>query len=274
MRTAAWYLASNMSWDFGTFVSLLTLPMLVLLPLAAWAITVFVVAVRIRRLSWIAVRPRLERPGAEDLSQGMRLLLGRLAAALRAAGFEPIESVHAPGFSGFGAWTQVLYVNPATGERASFLNRGRAPNTGSLNLLLATEYPPHDPIITGLPGGSFSVDEDFTAMLADLILRHRDAVRQACAEWQLDASSGLLVGVAPAPEDAIRWLQQRATAVAEAEAKRFGYRIDRSGERYVAPWSLVIRVAGKRMLSRKRRPSAARGFDALPAASGRSAQTP
>jgi hypothetical protein len=251
--------------DFGILVSLLTLPVLLLLPVATWAIIVLVVAVRIGRVSWIAVRPRLERPGAEDLSRGMHVLLGRLAAALRAAGFEPIESVHAPGFSGFGGWTQVLYVNPTTGERASFLNRVRAPGLGDLQLLLATEYPPHDPVVTGLPGGPMRTDEDLTPRLADLILRHRDAVRRACAEWQLDASSGLPVGVAPRREDALHWLQQRATAVAEDEAKRLGYRADRSGERYVAPWPLVLRVAAKRMLSRKlRRQPVVRGFDALP----------
>jgi hypothetical protein len=262
-----------MSWDPGIFVSLLTLPLLLLLPVAAWAITVFVTALRIRRVSWIAVRPKLERPGAEDLSRGMQLLLGRLAAALRDAGFEPIESVHAPDFSGFGAWTQVLYVNPATGERASFLNRAWAPHTGLLNLLVATEYPPHEPIVTGLPGAPISVDEDFPAILADLIVRHRDAVRSVCAEWKLDASGALPVSIAPAREDAMQWLQQRSIIVAEAEAKRIGYHLDRSGARYVAPWSLVLRVAAKRMLTRRTRQPAARGFDALPASPGNAPST-
>jgi hypothetical protein len=254
-----------MSFDPGIFVTLLTLPMLLLLPIAMWAIFVLVVAARIRRVSWIAVRPHLERPGAEDLSRGMQLLLSRLAAALRDAGFDPIESVHARDYSGFGAWTQALYVNPATGERASFLNRSYESTNGHLQLALATEYPPHDAIVTGLPSGPLRADEDLAPKLTDLIHRHRDAVRRACVEWQLDASDGLPVGVAPSREDAMHWLQQRATIIAEGEAKRLGYRIDRSGQRYVAPWPLVLRVAVKRMLSRKRRrPVVSRGFDTLP----------
>jgi hypothetical protein len=267
-----------MSLDPETFLNLLTLPVLLLLPVMAWVITVLVVAAYIRRISWIVARPRLERPGPEDLSYGMHILLGRLAAAMRAAGFEPIESVHSAGFSGFGGWTQVLYVNPATGERASFINRSRdqgsARRTGSLNLALATEYPPHGPIVTGLRSGWFSVDGDFRTMLADLIVRHRDAVARACVEWQLDTSGGLPVGVAPSRDEAITWLQQRATVVAEAEAKRHGYRLDRSGERYVAPWSLVLRVAAKRMLTPKRRPKrVVHGFDALPASPSSSADS-
>jgi hypothetical protein len=255
-----------MSVDFGIF-ALILLPLSVLLvPLAVWAALVIKVAIHIRRMSWIAVRPRLQRPEAADLSRGMHVLLGRLAAALRAAGFEPLESVHAPGYSGFGAWTQVLYVNPATGERASFLSRAVAQSTGGLQLFLATEYPPHEPVVTGLPHGPLRTDEDLAPTLTDLIARHHEAVRRACAEWQLDVAAGLPVGVAPNRDEAMHWLERKVVMVAEDEATRLGYRIDPAGERYVAPWPLVLRVAATRMLPWKRRRPVARGFEAIPAA--------
>lgn len=253
------------------FLKLASLVAVLLLAPLIWIIGVAATAVRIRRVSWIAVHPKLERTGEEDLSQGMRVLLGRLAAALRASGFEPIESVHAPAFSGFGAWTQVLYVHPTTGERASFINRVRAPGGSELQLLLATECPPHPSVITGLPDGPLRVDHDLAPQLADLIVRHRDAVRKACDEWHVDTTNGLPVGIAPGRDDAMRWLEQRAVTIAQHEATIFGYRIDPSGERYIAPWPLALRTAARRTFSLNRNPASragvGRGFEALPAPS-------
>jgi hypothetical protein len=246
-------------------IAIIAILLVLLLPalILYWAASLLLLMIRIRQRSWIAVTPRLERTGTENLSVGMRMFLEQLARPVRDAGFEPTESVHAPGFSGFGGWTQVLYVNRETGERASFLDMPTPNGPRCTNLVLASELPARDPITTGFEAGPLTIDANLTSQWPELLARHRAAVLAfVAAVAENGGSEGLPKGIVPAPEEALTWLQERAARVAEADAMSLGYRKNRQGDRYYATWLMCFEAAIREPLIRRRhRPP--RGFDVV-----------
>ena len=106
-----------------------------LVPLLCVVLFVAVIALPIaasyRKRAWIAVRPRVLEVGDEQLSPPVRRMLAVIEPQLLAAGFVRAVAVHAPDFSVHADWTQVLFVNRETGERARSLGTLRRVATRS-----------------------------------------------------------------------------------------------------------------------------------------------
>ena len=234
----------------------------------------FSIAARIRRQAWIAVCPELRRPAAEDLSPAVGALLAAAAKPLSEAGFAPAESAHAPRFSAHASWTQVLFLNRRTGERASVIGLHEA-GIGYANLVLATEFAGGETVTTSLcdEWAAVAPQADVAACLpavdvAGLCDRHRTEVTRVRSERP--AVEGRAEPVLPPPGGEFEWLQQRASRVAEDIAGSLGYRRDRTpaaiGAVYRLSWPIALRAAPKYPLGRAMQTVAPRprGFGVIP----------
>jgi hypothetical protein len=216
-------------------------------------------AMHIRRTRWIATHPVLTNPSPADLPPGIRSLLERVAGPLTRAGFVAAESAHAPLFASSATWTQVLFLNRTTGERASVLGfheRG----VDAVDLIFATDWPGRPPVLTsGVQSAAAAGRQNPRALLdavdvPALLSRHRERTRAAAPDVSAPGS-------VPQPGTELAWLAWRAVIVAEEVARRAGFVGHRRRGRYRLPWRTAVRIAAHTSI--RRRKSRQAGFDVI-----------
>jgi hypothetical protein len=224
--------------------------------IAAVAYTLVVDVPVIRRREWVAPTPHVVPVTDDMLSPIMRILITQLGPRLADVGFQRVGALHAAGFSGSGAWTQILYVNRETGERASFMQSARD-GDNTANLVMATELESVNTVITGLPPGPVMVGEDVSGLFPELLVRHRQRLAEAVGH---DDSMGPRPrGLLPEPGREFEWLTQRVELAARGAANASNYRFDPRRGVFTLSWPAVLRLAFRR----RRTPTGSRGFEVV-----------
>jgi hypothetical protein len=222
---------------------------------AAVAFTLVANVPVIRRRKWVAPTPDVIPVTDDVLSPIMRILTTQLAPRLTDAGFQRVAGLHAPGFSGSGAWTQILYLNRESGERASFM-QSATQGDNTANLFMATELESLNTVVTGLPPGPVMHGEDVSGLLPDLLVRHRQRVAEAVGR---DSIGPPPRGLLPEPGREFEWLTQRVEVAARVAAEASNYRFDPRRGVFALSWPAVLRLAFRR----RRNPMGSRGFEVV-----------
>jgi hypothetical protein len=229
------------------------------------AYTLLVEVPAVRRREWVNPNPPIVPLTDEAASPLIRILASQFGPLLIAEGFERVAGVHAPEFSGAGGWTQILYLNRKTGERASIMQLALSVENNA-NLFIASEFDASVTVLTGLPERTVFVDDDLSDLFPDLIARHRRRVREVMCRDPLDPVPR---GKLPEAGREFEWLTTRMRPVAE-ETTRLKYRFHAERGLFVLPWGEVIRLAFRR----RQRSEARRGFEVLNLAEGNAAPAP
>lgn len=208
----------------------------------------------LRKRAWIATRPRLIELADEQLPGAVGRMLAEVAEPLAVAGFVRAGTVHAPEFSEYADWTQMLFVNRASGERASITGHRELGND-YFDLFIATETSRECTVITAATevgdGGAEAAGLPFD--VPAVLSRHRDKVTALMRQQQVDdRPPAAPIGLLPAAGAEIAWLQERAERAARGIADSLGYRLDAGGEAYRLTWRVALHAAMLRPLGRGR----------------------
>ncbi|HEX5241775.1 MAG TPA: hypothetical protein VFW23_00830 [Tepidisphaeraceae bacterium] len=212
-------------------------------PALAWLIPIAMVAgaaICVALLAWlnktvelrrqvICIHPSLRSSFDEDIPGPEAWLIAQLAPALKELGFEVAANGHCPDFDSRGAWTQVLFLNRAVGDRASLIVK-RAGAIGGANIAFATEVPGESQVTTALhyklSGHGSPRPDNPPPDVKALYLKHRQAVAQRA----FSSDQRVLPEIGKEHE----WLHERAAKVAKAAAEQF--RMIEIGEFYRHSW--------------------------------------
>ena len=236
------------------------LALLSALYVAAIPIMAFLIALFLRSRRYkIAIHPALRPTVAQDMPPPLHRFIGRVSPVLVANRFVPVASVHAPRFATFLRWTQVLFIDPQTGDRASILCMHDGP-TCRVDFAIATEFSSGQRIVTSSVG-TRSPEIDVLAQCQ----AHRRRV--------IESGNHQGAPLVPTPGDEMAWLAGRAALVAESLAQKARFRRDLGGNWYVPTLRHGMLIAWRSSklgrLLRRGRPresvAALGGFAPLPA---------
>lgn len=223
--------------------------------IAAVAYTLVVDVPIIGRREWVAPTPRVVPVTDDMLSPIMRILTTQLGPRLADAGFQRVAGLHAAGFCGSGAWTQILYLNRETGERASFMQSARD-GDNTANLVMVTELESVNTVITGLPPGPVMEGEDVSGLFPELLVRHRQRLGEAIGHDSIEPPPR---GLLPEPGREFEWLTQRVELAARSAANDSNYRFDPRRGVFMLSWPAVLRLAFRR----RQTSTGPRGFEVV-----------
>ena len=221
----------------------------------------------VRKVSWIAARPQLEPASVDRMPEGIRQTVAQVAPSLAVLGFRIVENVQAPRFSTYTLWSQVLFLNRETGERASVIGMKEF-QSEAVSFAFATEFSSGARIVTEWTNNVLAKKAVANPPLADpnplevpgLYARHRERVAEAIARRPaMAATSEILRGVLPGHGEELDWRRARAGLVAANTAGKLGYRIDANGDYFRPSRARAVRLALKKRTPRTR-PS---GFDVV-----------
>jgi hypothetical protein len=218
----------------------------------------------VRKSAWIAARPQLEPASIDRMPEGIRETVAQVTLPLAGIGFVVAENVQAPRFSTYALWSQVLFVNRATGERASVIGVKEL-KLDNVTFAFAMDLSDGPKIVTSwtrrvsppTPAvDQFATDTNRPDVLS-LYARHREAVAQAIAARSTGASQG--AGAHPKEGDELQWLRDRAALVAAETARKKRFKLDASGDYFRPTWARAARLA----LTKRMPGTRAAGFDVV-----------
>jgi len=191
------------------------------------------------RRRFICVQPSLRTSFDQDIPGPESWLIAQMAPALKELGFEIAANGHCPDIELGAAWTQVLFLNRAVGDRASLIVKRTGPSA-TATIAFATEAPGETQVTTSVYRKIFGYnapppDTSPTDVTA-LYVKHRQAVAERVFKTEQR--------VLPEIGKEHQWLHERAAKVAKAIAQKQGmvqigefYRLSwRSSAWYAAKW--------------------------------------
>lgn len=142
------------------------------------AFPIWLKALEFRR-RFIRVQPSLRTSFDQDIPGPESWLIAQMVPALKELGFEIGANGHCPEIELGAAWTQVLFLNRAVGDRASLIVKRTGPSAIA-TIAFATEAPGETQVTTSVSHRIFG----YNAPLPDtpapavnaLYLKHRQAV--------------------------------------------------------------------------------------------------
>lgn len=169
------------------------------------------------RRRFIRVQPSLRAPFDQDIPGPESLLIAQMVPALKELGFEIAANGHCPEIELGAAWTQVLFLNRAVGDRASLIVKRTSPSAIA-TIAFATEAPRETQVTSSFSHQIYgynapSPDTPPPAVKA-LYVKHRQAVveRAFLTEQR----------VLPEVGKEHQWLHERAALVAKTSAEKHG----------------------------------------------------
>lgn len=181
------------------------------------------------RRRFIRVQPSLRTSLDHDIPGPEAWLIAQIAPLLKELGFEIAANGHCPDIDFYFAWTQVLFLNRAVGDRASLIVKRNGASAWA-TIAFATEAPGESQVTTGLhyrlKGWAAPKPDNPPPDVKSLYAKHRQAV----AERALSSDQRVLPEIGYEHQ----WLHERAAKIAKSAAEK--QRMVQIGEFYRFSW--------------------------------------
>jgi hypothetical protein len=181
------------------------------------------------RRRFIRVQPSLRSSFDQDIPGPEAWVIAQMVPALKELGFEVAANGHCPDIDYYFAWTQILFLNRAIGDRASLVVK-RAGAKAIAMIAFATEAPGESQVTTALhyrlTGVAAPKPGTQPPDVKALYLKHRQAV----TERALSSDQRVLPDIGCEHQ----WLHGRAAKVAKNAAEK--QRMVQIGEFYRLSW--------------------------------------
>lgn len=181
------------------------------------------------RRRFIRVQPSLRTSLDHDIPGPEAWLIAQMAPVLKELGFEIAANGHCPDIDFYFAWTQVLFLNRAVGDRASLIVKRNGASAWA-TIAFATEAPGESQVTTGLhyrlKGWAAPKPDNPPPDVKALCAKHRQAVAQRA--FSNDQR------VLPEIGCEHQWLHERAAKIAKIAAEK--QRMVQIGEFYRLSW--------------------------------------
>jgi len=181
------------------------------------------------RRRFIRVRPSLRTSFDQDIPGPEAWLIAQMAPALKELGFEIAANGHCPDIDFYFAWTQVLFLNRAVGDRASLIVK-RNGGSAWATIAFATEASGESQVTTDLhyrlKGWAAPKPDNPPHDVKAIYAKHRQAV----AKRSFSSDQRVL----PEIGHEHKWLHERAAKLAKNAAEK--QRMVQIGEFYRLSW--------------------------------------
>jgi hypothetical protein len=240
-----------------TIVLVLFILLVIALPIVVTTLLVLVITstIRIHQSCWVAAHPEGQRIDLEHLPRRLQSLFAEISGPLIQAGFVNAGVFHAPEFGQNVTWTQILFVNRLTCDRASLASI-REHETEYSAVFIATERPDGFVIVTTVldPASDRGGPCNIPAGLA----QHAEEVTKADQQRGSIAPRGVLPDVGAEQT----WLADRSASVAQDIASELHFPKARKGDVYRISWIRAFHLACHQPIGQPR--IFPRGFEIIP----------